>query len=79
MIGTFKRSGHEFESEIATLNLQSDGVRVVPMPTGQFKRRAWNGAGFADVPVAKASRAGSRGRALRNGPATSRDVGRGAG
>jgi uncharacterized protein (DUF736 family) len=29
-IGTFKKSGHEFQGEIVTLSLQSKGVRIVP-------------------------------------------------
>jgi uncharacterized protein (DUF736 family) len=29
-IGTFKKSGHEFEGEIITLSLQSRGVRIIP-------------------------------------------------
>jgi uncharacterized protein (DUF736 family) len=29
-IGTFKKSGHEFQGEIVTLSLQSRGVRIVP-------------------------------------------------
>ena len=29
-IGTFKKSGHEFQGEIVTLSLQSKGVRFVP-------------------------------------------------
>jgi uncharacterized protein (DUF736 family) len=28
-IGTFKKSGHEFQGEIVTLSLQSKGVRIV--------------------------------------------------
>jgi uncharacterized protein (DUF736 family) len=27
-IGTFKKSGHEFQGEIVTLSLQSKGVRI---------------------------------------------------
>ena len=29
-IGTFKKSGNEFQGEIVTLSLQSRGVRIVP-------------------------------------------------
>jgi uncharacterized protein (DUF736 family) len=29
-IGTFKKSGHEFQGELVTLSLQSKGVRIVP-------------------------------------------------
>jgi uncharacterized protein (DUF736 family) len=29
-IGTFKKSGHEFQGEILTLNVQTKGVRIVP-------------------------------------------------
>ena len=29
-IGTFKKSGQEFQGEIVTLSLQSKGVRIVP-------------------------------------------------
>ena len=29
-IGTFKKSGNEFQGEIVTLSLQSKGVRIVP-------------------------------------------------
>jgi uncharacterized protein (DUF736 family) len=29
-IGTFKKSGHEFQGEIVTLSLQTKGVRIVP-------------------------------------------------
>ena len=29
-IGTFKKSGHEFQGKIVTLSLQSKGVRIVP-------------------------------------------------
>jgi uncharacterized protein (DUF736 family) len=29
-IGTFKKSGNEFQGEIVTLRLQSKGVRIVP-------------------------------------------------
>src|ERR1700739_1864814 len=29
-IGTFKKSGHEFQGEIVTLSLQSKGVPIVP-------------------------------------------------
>jgi uncharacterized protein (DUF736 family) len=29
-IGTFKKSGHEFQGQIVTLSLQSKGVRIVP-------------------------------------------------
>jgi uncharacterized protein (DUF736 family) len=29
-IGTFKKSGHEFQGEIVTLSLQGRGVRIVP-------------------------------------------------
>ena len=29
-IGTFKKSGHEFQGEIVTLSVQSKGVRFVP-------------------------------------------------
>lgn len=29
-IGSFKKSGNEFEGEIATLSLQATGVRIVP-------------------------------------------------
>src|SRR5882724_10715928 len=29
-IGTFKKSGNEFQGEIVTLTLQSKGVRIVP-------------------------------------------------
>jgi len=32
-IGTFKKSGHEFQGEIVTLSLQSKGVRIVPDAT----------------------------------------------
>ena len=29
-IGTFKKSGHEFQGEIVTLSVQAKGVRIVP-------------------------------------------------
>ena len=29
-IGTFKKSGHEFQGEIVTLSVQTKGVRIVP-------------------------------------------------
>ena len=29
-IGTFKKSGHEFQGEIVTLSVKAKGVRVVP-------------------------------------------------
>jgi uncharacterized protein (DUF736 family) len=29
-IGTFKKSGHEFQGEIVTLSLQTKGVRIIP-------------------------------------------------
>ena len=29
-IGTFKKSGQEFQGEIVTLSLQTKGVRIVP-------------------------------------------------
>jgi uncharacterized protein (DUF736 family) len=29
-IGTFKKSGHEFQGEISTLSVQAKGVRIVP-------------------------------------------------
>ncbi len=29
-IGSFKKSGNEFQGEIATLNVQAKGVRIVP-------------------------------------------------
>jgi uncharacterized protein (DUF736 family) len=29
-IGTFKKSGHEFQGEISTLSVQTKGVRIVP-------------------------------------------------
>ena len=29
-IGTFKKSGHEFQGEILTLSVQTKGVRIVP-------------------------------------------------
>jgi uncharacterized protein (DUF736 family) len=33
-IGTFKKSGHEFQGEIVTLSVQAKGVRIAPRPTG---------------------------------------------
>jgi hypothetical protein len=33
-IGTFKKSGQEFQGEIVTLSLKSKGVRIVPETTG---------------------------------------------
>jgi uncharacterized protein (DUF736 family) len=32
-IGTFKKSGHEFQGEIVTLSVQTKGVRIVPETT----------------------------------------------
>ena len=32
-IGSFKKSGQEFQGEIVTLSLQTKGVRIVPEPT----------------------------------------------
>ena len=29
-IGTFKKSGHEYQGEIVTLSVQTKGVRIVP-------------------------------------------------
>ena len=29
-IGTFKKSGHEFQGQIVTLSVQAKGVRIVP-------------------------------------------------
>ena len=29
-IGTFKKSGHEYQGEIVTLSLQTKGVRILP-------------------------------------------------
>ena len=29
-IGSFKKSGHEFQGEIVTLSLKTKGVRIVP-------------------------------------------------
>ena len=31
-IGSFKKSGHEFQGEIVTLSVQAKGVRIVPEP-----------------------------------------------
>jgi hypothetical protein len=33
-IGSFKKSGQEFQGEIVTLSLQTKGVRIVPETSG---------------------------------------------
>ena len=33
-IGSFKKSGNEYQGEIVTLSVQAKGVRIVPEPTG---------------------------------------------
>ena len=83
-IGSFKKSGNEFQGEIVTLSLQAKGVRIVPeanrtndnAPSHRvYIGRAEIGAGWSSAPpkVAIISRSNSTTRAspLRSTPISS--------
>ena len=55
-IGSFKKSGQEFQGEIVTLSLQTKGVRIVPETTGPATTRRATGS------MSAAPRSGPPGR-----------------